>query len=92
MTPIDWAHAARVTVWTIIGICVYLGLALLVASWFARKVDQWEYNEWLRQQELQRERDLLAIADAIAAAPPKERQRIERVAESLGFVEPPRAA
>lgn len=80
MDHIDWAHAARVTVWTILAIVAYLVLAVVVARWFSNTLRRRQ-----REEELARLRAALAEAEARVAKARTNELAVVRKAEALGF-------
>lgn len=87
MSNIDWPHVARATVWTILAVLAYAGVVLLIARWVAWVSARNERVDRQRQREIERQRALLRIAETIECAPEHEKQRLQRTAEALGFMD-----
>jgi uncharacterized membrane protein affecting hemolysin expression len=85
MEHIDWAHAARVTVWTILAILAYLVLVLAIARWFSNRLHRRE-----REEQLARLHAALAEAEARVAAARTNESAVVRRAEALGFFDGPK--
>lgn len=83
-----WAHAARVTVWTIL-IVIAIALYLAFVVWVGRKLHEADVRQ-LEEQRIRNERCrrlalLSAIADEIEVAPKRDQARLYREAQLLGF-------
>lgn len=74
---------------------VALFLYVRLASWIGQKLHEADVQQQAlvaraaeeRAERVKRQRALLALADAIDAAPEEERLRMMREAESLGFID-----
>ena len=76
------------TQWLAVWIIGAVVASPFIGEWLANRRTRSELDVLLHREMVLRQRRMLKVADRIAALPEHEKQRLQREAEALGFLDP----